>query len=129
MTGITIQELHGDDMLEAMYGLNAYALHPSPPLTNQEEWKDIVSHRKGFTYFAWIEDGMPVSGAAGTAMLQNVRGKIFAANGIWGVATAPSARRNGYCRKVIKQLLPSTRGLSVRVFSRPPQSKPLAILP
>jgi len=34
MTGITIQELHGDDMLEAMYGLNAYALHPSPPLTS-----------------------------------------------------------------------------------------------
>jgi predicted acetyltransferase len=109
MNDITIRELQGDEMLEAMYGLNAYCFHLSPPLTNKDEWKDIVSHREGVTYFALLENGKAISGVAGTVMLQNVRGKIFEANGVWGVASAPSARRQGYCRKVMKELLSALR--------------------
>ena len=92
-----------------MYSLTSYALHPSPPLTNKEEWKEIVRPRQGVTYIALFEDHVPASGAAGTAMIQNVRGKLFDAHGIWGVATAPAARRNGYCRRVIAALLAAGR--------------------
>jgi hypothetical protein len=35
MTDITIRRLAGDAMLEAMYSLTSYALHASPPLTDQ----------------------------------------------------------------------------------------------
>ena len=66
--------------------------------------------RQGVTYCALFEDGVPASGAAGTAMIQNVRGKLFDANGVWGVATAPAARRNGYCRRAMAALLAACRG-------------------
>jgi hypothetical protein len=109
MTDVTIRKLEGDEKLQVMYGLNAYAFHAAPPLTHEQEWKDIVRPREGVTYFALFEDGRPASGAAGTSMIQNVRGKLFDANGLWGVATAPGARRNGYCRSVIARLLSALR--------------------
>jgi len=109
MADITIRKLEGDEKLQVMYGLNAYAFYATPPLTDEQEWKEIVKPREGVTYFALFEDGKPVSGAAGTTMLQQVRGKRFDANGLWAVATAPGARRNGYCRRVIAQLLSALR--------------------
>ena len=109
MTDITIRKLEGDEKLEAMYALNAYAFHATPPLMNKDEWKENVRRREGVTYLALFEDARPVAGAAGTAMLQQVRGKLFDANGIWAVATAPAARRKGYCRSVMAQLLSTLR--------------------
>jgi predicted acetyltransferase len=109
MTDIVVRSLEGDEMLEAMYSLTSYALHASPPLTNKEEWQDIVRPRQGVTYLALFEDNTPAAGAAATSMIQNVRGKLFDANGVWGVATAPAARRNGYCRRVIAALLAAGR--------------------
>jgi predicted acetyltransferase len=69
----------------------------------------IVRERKGVTCHAAFEEGRPVSIAASTAMTQNMRGKLFPASGIWGVATHPSARRKGYCRQVIASLLRTER--------------------
>jgi predicted acetyltransferase len=109
MTDIAIRRLAGDEMLEAMYSLTSYALHASPPLTDQAEWNEIVRPRQDVTYMALFEDGAPASGAAATAMTQNVRGKLFAAHGVWGVATAPTARRNGYCRRAMAALLAAGR--------------------
>ncbi len=109
MPDIQIRCLEGDELIEAMYGLNAYALHASPPLTNREEWEGIVRPRQGVTYMALFEDGVPASGAASTAMVQNMRGKLFDANGVWGVASAPASRRSGYCRQTIAALLASGR--------------------
>lgn len=103
-------------MLEVMYGLNAYSLHASPPLTNQEEWNQIVRPRKGVTYCALFEDGRPASGVASTAMVQNVRGKLFDAGGVWGVSTAPAARRKGYCRQTLAAVLAAGRA-DGQVFS------------
>ena len=107
MSQTVIRSLQGDEMLEAMYALNSYAFHGSPPLTDKQEWFDIVSHRQGVTFMVLFEDARPVAGAASTAMQQQVRGRIYPANGIWGVATDPTARRKGYCRQVMMQLLAS----------------------
>jgi len=57
MTNIVIRRLAGDEMLEAMYSLTSYALHASPPLTNQAEWNEIVRPRQDVTYMALFEDG------------------------------------------------------------------------
>jgi hypothetical protein len=116
MTHIVIRRLEGDEMLEAMYSLTSYALHASPPLTDQAEWNEIVRPRQDVTYMALFEDGVPASGAAATAMIENVRGKLFAAHGVWGVATAPAARRNGYCRRAMAALLAAGRA-DGQVFS------------
>jgi hypothetical protein len=111
MPDIEIRRLEGDEKLEAMYSLNAYALHASPPLTNREEWNEIVRPRQGVTYCCLFdaEAGAPASGAASTAMIQNVRGKLFDAGGVWGVATAPAARRKGYCRQTLAAVLAASR--------------------
>ena len=109
MADITIRKLEGDEKLHVMYGLNAYAFFATPPLRNEQEWQGYVKPREGVTYLALFEDARPVSGAAGTTMIQHVRGKLFDANGLWAVATAPGARRNGYCRRVIAQLLSALR--------------------
>jgi len=112
----TIRNLQGEEMLEALFTLNQYSLHTSPPLQNKEEWLAIVRGRRGVTCHAMFEEELPVSVAASTAMTQNIRGKIFPACGVWGVATSPAARRKGYSQQTLASLLAVERE-SGKVFS------------
>jgi predicted acetyltransferase len=116
MTRVTIREIDGQEMLEAKYPLTSYALHPSPPLPDRDEWWEIVRHRQGVTCLAAYEDDLAVATAASTAMTQNVRGALFGMGGIWGVATHPAARRKGYCRQLMARLLESMH-VSGQAFS------------
>ena len=102
---ITIRSLQGEERLDTLYSLNMYAFHASPPYQDKEEWAKTVRERQGVTYHALFEDGSALAGAASTAMTQNVRGKLFPASGVWGVATHPAARRKGYCAQVMASLL------------------------
>jgi predicted acetyltransferase len=113
---IKIRDLQGEAMLETLYALNSYSLHPSPPFQNKEEWMAIVRERHGITCRALFEDETPVSIAASTPMTQNMRGKLFPASGIWGVSTSPLARRKGYCRQVMVSLF-TTDHENGKVFS------------
>lgn len=106
---ITVRHLQGDEMLEALYTLNQYSLHPSPPFQDKDEWMGIVRARKGVTCHAVFEDDAPVSIAVSTAMTQNMRGTLYPASGIWGVSTHPSVRRKGYCRQAMANLLAAER--------------------
>jgi GNAT superfamily N-acetyltransferase len=107
MTHVTIRQVRGEEMLEAMYPLTNYALQPSPPLCDRDEWKEVVRRRQGVTCFAAYEDDVPVACATSTAMTQNVRGALLGMGGVWGVATHPAARRKGYCRQLMTRLLDS----------------------
>ena len=100
-----VRELHGEELFEALYSLNQYSLHSSPPFQNLEEWMAVVRPRKGMTCHAAMAEKKPLSIAVSSAMTQNVRGKLFPASGVWGVSTDPSARRKGYCRQVMASLL------------------------
>jgi predicted acetyltransferase len=106
---ITIRHLQGEEMLDALYTLNSYSLHPSPPFPNKEEWEAIVRGRQGITCHAVFEQEALVSIAVSTPMTQNMRGILFPACGIWGVSTLPSARRKGYCRQAMASLLSAER--------------------
>jgi predicted acetyltransferase len=66
---------------------------------------EIVRERKGMTCFAVFEGETPVSIVVSTPLTQNMRGKLYPASGVWGVSTAPSARRKGYCREAMARLL------------------------
>jgi predicted acetyltransferase len=112
----SIRPLQGDGIFDVLYPLAQYALHPTPPFQNREEWLNNVRGRKGLTSYASFEDEKPVSIAVSTAMTQNLRGKLFPASGVWGVATDPSARRKGYCRQTITSLLAAEKE-SGKVFS------------
>jgi len=100
-----VREIQGEEMLNIMNWLPAYGLNPTPPLPDEKERREIFENREGATYFACFEDDTPVACAASTRMLQNIRGKIFPMAGIWGVATHPAARRKGYQRDVIRELM------------------------
>jgi len=106
---ITIRHLQGEEMLNALYALNSYSLHPSPPFQNKEEWMAIVRGRQGMTCHAVFEDETPVSIAVTTPMTQNMRGKLYPACGVWGVSTVPSRRRKGYCKQIMASLLSAER--------------------
>lgn len=116
MTDISIRSLEEEERLDVLYDLNMYAFHPSPPYQDKEEWAKIVRERKGVTFHALFDDGNAVACAASTAMTQNVRGKLFSASGIWGVATLQAARRKGYSRQVMASLL-SAEKEAEKVFS------------
>jgi len=109
MTNTTIRQLHGDELLEAMYKLNTYAFRASPPLGDRAEFQQVITHRQGFVYYALLEDDISVAGAASGAMTQQVRGTLFGVGGIWAVATLPAARRKGYSRAVLTRLLAAVR--------------------
>ena len=107
---ITIRPIEGEEMLETLYLLNSYSMHPSPPFQDREAWMTDVKGRQGITCHAAFEDDKPVSISASTSMTQNIRGKLFPASGIWGVSTDPAVRRKGYCRQVMVSLLAAERG-------------------
>lgn len=109
MKRTTIRALPSKEMAEVLYKLETYALQPSPPRRDKEEFQDLLIKRQGCTYFALYENEEPVACVASTAMTQNVRGSLFAMGGVWGVATAPSARRKGYSRQLLTQLMKSDK--------------------
>jgi predicted acetyltransferase len=113
---ITVHRLQGEEMLNTLYNLNSYSLHPSPPLQNKEEWMGVVRERLDMNCFAVCEDDIPVSVVVSTPMTQNIRGKLFPASGVWGVSTLPSCRRKGYCRQAMRSLLETDRE-SGKVFT------------
>ncbi|MBN1310539.1 MAG: GNAT family N-acetyltransferase [Anaerolineae bacterium] len=109
MSDTTIRELHGDEMLEIMYRMDAYSFHPSPPLMDRTEWQERARARKEVTCIVLFEDGDPVAMAAASAMTQHVRSATFGMGGVWNVMTHPAARRKGYSRQVMGQLMEAIR--------------------
>lgn len=106
---ITIRILQGEEMLNTLYNLNSYSLHPSPPLQNRDEWMAVVRPRQGITCQVMFEDDTPMAAVVSTPLTQNMRGKLYPTSGIWGVSTAPGARRRGYCRQLMASLLSANR--------------------
>jgi predicted acetyltransferase len=101
----TIRPVDSAEMLQAVYPLTSYALHPTLPLLDPKEWQERVATRRGVTCFAVYEDETSVACAASASMSQNVRGAVLGMGGIWGVATHPAARRKGYSRRLLQRLL------------------------
>ncbi len=64
MTRTTVREIQGEEMLDAFYGLDAYAFRASPPLPGRTEWEEVVTEREGVTYLALFEAGTAASVAA-----------------------------------------------------------------
>lgn len=113
---ITIHHLEQPEMQDALFSLTRYAFHPSPPFQNKEETLEWIRESKGVTCCAVDAGEEPLAIAASTAMTQNVRGGLYAAAGVWGVSTHPSARRKGYSRQALTSLLAAEREAG-KVFS------------
>lgn len=109
MTDTTIRKMPTEEMLQVLFPLASYAFRPSPPFSGEEEWKATVRQREGVSYYALFEGDTAVATVASTDMTQQVRGALFEAGGVWGVVTHPAARRKGYCRRLMAELLAGER--------------------
>ncbi len=109
MDNITIRKLDGQEQLDAMFELGSYAFMPSPPFPDKDKWLEVARGREGVTYIAAFDEGRAVAGVAASTMSENVRGRLYATTGVWGVASDPAARRKGYVRRLMIELFADRR--------------------
>lgn len=109
MTDTTIRRLSTEETLEVLFPLTQYAFHSSPPFRDREEWEEVIRQRKDMATFAVFEDENAVATVVSTPMTEQVRAKLYGASAVWGVTTDPSARRQGYCRRLMASLLAADR--------------------
>ena len=109
MSSYEIRQVVGEEMLAAIYPHMNYAFHASPPFPDREEWNALVRHREGVTCYAAFDGERSVACAESTVMTENVRGALLEMGAVWGVATHPTARRQGLARQLLARLLASMR--------------------
>lgn len=109
MNGTTIRKLEGQELLDTFFTLANYSFSPSPPLPDPQEWGAWLKDRSGVRYWAVFEDGQPGAGVVYSNFPQNVRGKLLPMGGVWGVASAPEARRKGYVRQAMARSFAAMR--------------------
>ena len=109
MPRVEIRDLSGDEALEAMYPLTAYAFGATPPLRDKAEFITTGRLRPAGRSTVAFEDGRPAAVVSALPMTQNVRGGLFGASAILGVASDPATRRQGYVRDAMAAMLRATR--------------------
>lgn len=105
MPNVVVRRLSAEEAPEVFYPIASYAFGSSPPQRNRAEYIEFKEARSNAIFVAAYEDGRAVAVAAASPMTQNVRGKLWGAGGVWGVASHPAARRNGYVRLAMSELL------------------------
>jgi len=122
-----IRELSADERPEISLPIQAYAFQASPADDRlAETLRNNQQYYAGNVTLVAEEDGVPLADASAIPMRQNVRGIVFPMAGIAGVATLPLARRRGYARALVTQLLGQMRDAG-HVLS--PVSVPAVVLP
>lgn len=116
MTHVSIRRIEGPALADAIYAVQSYAYHAQLPLPPKEEWTKGLNRPDGTTFYAVYEGGQPVCVGASGRLTQNVRGKLYPASAIGGVASLPAARRKGYVRQMMADLLAEVRAAGA-VFS------------
>lgn len=109
MPTVEIRPLVGAERIDAWLPLGAYAFEATPPLPDRQELERFVQTERDPLHLILFEDGKPVASAARSTMAENVRGTLHPCGGVWGVAVHPSARRSGYARRLVGELLAAMR--------------------
>jgi predicted acetyltransferase len=106
MNDMQIRQVSAEERLETMFPLQTYAFMPSPWTDEVEEWyRKRIPYNSGTVSLVAEEDGEAVAGVAAIPMRQNVRGVVHDMAGIASVASHPSARRRGFVRALLDELL------------------------
>lgn len=104
MSSVTIREIRGEEIADAIYRLTPYAFQATPPLPNKDELVERIVKHEGIVFYAALTDGQADALAGSHAMTQNVRGQMYPITGVFLVATHPSARRKGLARRLLDSL-------------------------
>lgn len=109
MPTIEIRRVEGAERIDAWMPLGAYAFESTPPLPDRQEWERFAQSERDPLHLMLFEDGKPVASAARSTMAENVRDRLYPCGGVWAVAVHPAARRNGYARRLVGELLAAMR--------------------
>lgn len=102
---IEIRRVEGEALLDTVLPLRAYAFAPSPQDSDLGQARRNLRYQESTHSLVAFEDGTPMCAASSVAMTQNVRGRVLPMAAVAGVATHPQARRKGYQRHLLTQLL------------------------
>ncbi len=94
-----------EERAAVVHAVGAYAFESSPPLVPRENWERWLRNVSDATILAAFQGERAMAIACSSPFTQNVRGQIWPMSGIWGVASHPAARRNGYIRQLMADLL------------------------
>ncbi len=114
-----IRQVTADERTDTMFPLQTYAFLPSPWAdTQRAEYARRMQYYRTSVNLVAEEDGQTLACVGAFPMRQNVRGVLHDMAGVASVATHPSARRRGFVRELIDQLLRQTRdqGCTVSVL-------------
>ena len=104
MAKTTIRQVEGEEAVDIFHWLHHYAFQPTLPYPEKEKTTKRFEQRIGVTYLALFGDNEPVATVASTPLIQNVRGGIFNAGGVFDVITHPNHRRKGYSRELMVEI-------------------------
>jgi predicted N-acetyltransferase YhbS len=105
-----IRQIDAEERAALASPLQAYAFQATP-LTPEaaQRTRDGQRYRSGELTLVAEEDGRAMAVVSSIPMRQNVRGTVYPMAGIAGVATHPLARRKGYVRALLTELLGRVR--------------------
>jgi predicted acetyltransferase len=106
---LIIRAVSGEELLSTAAPLRAYAFQPSPRKPDEEELRRRLPYGVDNRVLVAFDGDRPVATATSLPMTQSVRGTVFPAAAIAGVAVDPAARRRGLGRRLVGQLLAEGR--------------------
>jgi predicted N-acetyltransferase YhbS len=105
-----IRQITADERTDLMYPLQVYAFEPTPATGEmREQYRRRMAFYGTVTSLIAEEDGQPLACVGALPMRQNVRGRVLDMAGVASVASHPAARRQGYVRRLLEQLLRQMR--------------------
>ncbi len=105
-----IRQISADERAEVVFPLTTYAFMRSPwPDDQVEEFRRRASSFASASTLVAEEDGQALACVTGLPMRQNVRGNVYDMAGVAAVAAHPEARRRGFVRDLMNDLLRRAR--------------------
>ncbi len=104
--GMKIRQISTDERRLVSVPIQAYGFQPSPAPEGMLD--RLRGHQRYYEEHVTLVaelDGVAVADASAVPMRQNVRGAVYEMAGVAGVATLPQARRRGYARALVTEIL------------------------
>jgi predicted acetyltransferase len=104
--GMKIRQISAAERPLVSVPIQAYGFQPSPaPEGILQRLRDDQRYYQEHVTLVAEVDGASVADASAIPMRQNVRGVVYQMAGVAGVATLPQARRRGYARALVTEIL------------------------
>ena len=109
MSSVEVKRVTGRDYFEHARQVANYAFGATPAVPDTSKDDEMLPYMEQVRAYVTYVDGKPQATATLFPMTQQVRGNILTMSGVGGVATMPSARRQGLIRSLFTTMYDSMR--------------------